>query len=89
MAERRLRLRHVARCVLHSHKPAAAQADANAERAELPSGFRMTDNGLFFVPQPTEKNTDPPSVFVAGQFHIVGQSRSDVGEDWGFLLELV
>ena len=81
-----VRLRHVARCVLHSHEPAAAQADANAEPAELPSGFRMTDNGLFFVPEPTEKNPDPPSVFVAGQFQIVGQTRSDVGEDWGLLL---
>ncbi len=25
-------------------------------------------------------------MFVAGQFHIVGQTRSDVGEDWGLLL---
>ncbi len=45
-----VRLRHVARCVLHSHKPAAVQADAKAELAELPSGFRMAGNGLFFFP---------------------------------------
>jgi hypothetical protein len=52
-----VRLRHVARCVLHSYEPSAAQADANAEPAELPSGFRMTGNGLFFTPEPTEKNS--------------------------------
>src|SRR5271166_3071794 len=32
------RLRHVARCVLHSYEPAAAMADEKAETAELPSG---------------------------------------------------
>ena len=80
------RLRHVARCVLHSHEPGPANANVNAETAELPSGFRMTGKGLFFDPEPTTKNPDPQSVFVAGHFQIVGQSRSDIGENWGLLL---
>ncbi len=47
----------------------------------------MTGKGLFFFPEPTKKkNQDPPSVYVAGQFEIIGQTRSDVGEDWGLLL---
>jgi hypothetical protein len=81
-----LRLRHVARCVLHSHEPEATTANQNAETAELPSGFRMTGKGLFFDPEPTTRNPDPPSVFVAAHFQIVGQSRSDIGENWGLLL---
>jgi uncharacterized protein (DUF927 family) len=83
-----LRLRHVARCVVHSHEPEAAKAaeNENAATAELPSGFRMTAKGLFFYPEPSEKNPEPPPVFIVAPFQVVGQTRSDVGEDWGLML---
>ena len=42
----------------------------------LPDGYRMTSHGLFFSPEPTEKNPDPPSVFVAAPFRVVGETRS-------------
>jgi len=58
----------------------------DAEPAEMPGGFRMTGKGLFFFPQATENTPDPPPVFITGQFQVVGQTRSEVGEDWGILL---
>jgi len=54
--------------------------------AELPHGFRMTGKGLFFDPEPTEKNADPAPIFVAAPFRVVGETRSDTGEAWGVFL---
>lgn len=52
---------------------------------EMPSGYRMTEKGLMFFPEPTAKNAEPPPVFVAAPFRIIGETRSDVGEAWGVL----
>ena len=50
---------------------------------EWPHGFKMTLTGLFFFSEPSEKNQEPPPVFVAAPFRVLGETRSDVGEAWG------
>lgn len=54
--------------------------------AELPGGFRMTPKGLRFFPEPTNNNPDPPSIFVAAPFRVMGETRTDAGEAWGLFL---
>jgi uncharacterized protein (DUF927 family) len=61
-------------------------AAPDAEPAELPDGFRMNDKGLFYDPPPREGNPEPRPVYVAAPFQIIGQTRSDTGEDWGLLI---
>jgi len=53
---------------------------------ELPNGFSMLPKGLFFQHEATEKNPDPPLIFIAAAFRVLGETRSDVGESWGLLL---
>jgi uncharacterized protein (DUF927 family) len=54
--------------------------------ATLPPGFRMLSKGLLFDPPPTKKNPKPAPILVAAPFQILGQTRTDTGEDWGLLL---
>jgi putative DNA primase/helicase len=54
--------------------------------AEMPNGFSMGRKGLFFTPEATEKNPEPPPVFIAAPFRVIGETRSDCGEAWGLLL---
>ena len=54
--------------------------------AEMPSGFRMTLKGLFFDPEPTERNPEPSPIFIAAPFRVLGETRNDSGEAWGLLL---
>ena len=66
---------------------ADAPADAPAgAAAELPHGFRMTRKALLFFPEPSDKNPDPSPNFVAAPFRVMGETRTDVGEEWGLLL---
>jgi putative DNA primase/helicase len=58
-------------------------AAPDAEPAELPDGFRMNNKGLFYCRPPSEGNPNPQPVFVTAPFQIIGQTRSDTGEDWG------
>jgi hypothetical protein len=53
---------------------------------KMPNGFTMSHKGLIFTPEATEKNPDPSPIFVAAQFSVVGETRSDFGEAWGLLL---
>jgi uncharacterized protein (DUF927 family) len=55
------------------------------EAVKLPDGFRFTARGLFFDRQATERDPNPPPVFVAAPFAVVGETRSDAGEAWGVL----
>ena len=54
--------------------------------AEMPHGFTMGRKGLFFTPEPNDRNPEPSSIFVTAPFRVVGETRSDVGEAWGLLL---
>ena len=56
--------------------------------AELPHGFKMTLKGLMFFPEFTEKNPDPPPIWIAAPFRVLGETRSDTGEAWGLFLSL-
>ncbi|WP_428490284.1 DUF927 domain-containing protein [Rhodopila sp.] len=54
--------------------------------ASFPPEYRMTPKGLFFYPEPTDRNLTPVPVFVSAPFCIVGETRSVTGEAWGLLL---
>ena len=53
----------------------------------FPPHYEMTPAGLFYTP-PAKKDAPPgPSVFVAAPFQVIGETRSDIGEAWGLLLQ--
>lgn len=54
--------------------------------AELPHGFTMGRRGLFFTPAANDKNREPAPIFIAAPFRVIGETRSDAGEEWGLLL---
>ncbi|HLO75020.1 MAG TPA: DUF927 domain-containing protein [Magnetospirillum sp.] len=55
--------------------PAPTEIDA-------PTGFRMSKNGLWFVPDDPEK----PAIHVSGWFKIEAETRNAHGDDWGVLI---
>lgn len=64
-----------------------AKAQYVPSRMAMPSGFKMTKDGLFF--QPPRRKTDdaePAPAWVCSPFEIVGATRTPVGEDWGVLI---
>jgi uncharacterized protein (DUF927 family) len=53
---------------------------------DLPAGFRMNRKGLWFDVASSEKNPDPPPVWIAAPFSVMGQTCTDAGEAWGLFL---
>ncbi|MDT8277677.1 DUF927 domain-containing protein [Roseomonas mucosa] len=58
----------------------------DADPPDLPRGYRFTPNGLFFFPEPTEKNPDPAPIFVSAPFDVVGEANDGTGNNWGLVL---
>ena len=67
-----------------------ADAQAAPETADpgvrFPPNYEMTPAGLFYTPPAKKDGTSGPSVFVAAPFQVIGETRSDIGDDWGLLL---
>jgi uncharacterized protein (DUF927 family) len=53
----------------------------------FPPHYEMTPAGLFYRLSAKKDGTPGPSVFVAAQFQVIGETRSDIGESWGLLLQ--
>ncbi len=53
----------------------------------FPPHYEMTPAGLFYTPPAKKDATPGPSVFVAAPFQVVGETRSDIGDSWGLLLQ--
>ncbi len=52
----------------------------------VPKDFRFIPDGLYFFPQPTERNQDPSPMFVAAEFEILGEANDGAGNDWGVVI---
>jgi putative DNA primase/helicase len=53
----------------------------------FPPHYEMTPSGLFYTPPAKKGDTPGASIFVAAQFQVIGETRSDTGEGWGLLLQ--
>jgi uncharacterized protein (DUF927 family) len=61
--------------------------DPDAEPpAELPPGYSWINDGLYFEPPPKKGPDQPPPIFVAAHFDVVGHTRGSEGEEWGLLI---
>ncbi len=69
-----------------SHLDPAAICGPEGPLPSLPKGFRACDDGLWFDPPPTDRCPEPPPVFVAAPFEVVGEVRDGSGGGWGLLL---
>jgi uncharacterized protein (DUF927 family) len=65
-------------------------ADGPAEGLTLPHGFQMRmqarQPGLWFYPEPNGKDDDPPPVFVAAPFEVLGEANDGTGHGWGMVV---
>jgi putative DNA primase/helicase len=64
----------------------APEPDTSADGAraiELPTGFGMTETGLWFT-DPTKDHDEP--VWVCQQFHVIGECENGAGGDWGVVM---